>query len=211
MKKRWLYRVLVLVALAAFAVWLEPTRILWGSLRGEPWYKGRPASFWAEQIRPWDSYSLSHRPTICGGLRQRGSLRTSFGCMDWSFGTYEYTPRTSKLQMLLSQYINFPEPVWPDILEGNADAMPVLLALADHPDDVIRLWAAEGIERTETQKKGPWVSRERRWDGAAYHLIKPLPGREAAEDRSTSLAEVLSKSREQWQREAKAVEVSREQ
>jgi hypothetical protein len=36
---RWL---LILVTLAAFAVWLEPTRVVWGWLRGAAFYKGRP-------------------------------------------------------------------------------------------------------------------------------------------------------------------------
>ena len=43
MTKRRLFRwSLILVILAAFAVWLEPTRVVWGWLRGEAFYQARP-------------------------------------------------------------------------------------------------------------------------------------------------------------------------
>ena len=38
-KARWL---LIAVIFAAFAVWLEPTRVVWGWLRGAAFYQGRP-------------------------------------------------------------------------------------------------------------------------------------------------------------------------
>ena len=41
-KRRLLRWSLVLVIVAAFAVWLEPTRVVWGWLRGEAFYQGRP-------------------------------------------------------------------------------------------------------------------------------------------------------------------------
>jgi hypothetical protein len=53
MKKRWLYRVLILLALAALAVWLEPTRVVWGWLRGEAFYQGRPTSWWRSEFGRW--------------------------------------------------------------------------------------------------------------------------------------------------------------
>src|SRR5262245_12989786 len=45
-KRRLLRWSLLLVLLAAFAVWLEPTRVVWGWLRGEAFYQGRPTSYW---------------------------------------------------------------------------------------------------------------------------------------------------------------------
>ena len=51
MKRRRLLRwSLIIVALAAFAIWLEPTRVVWGWLRGEEFYDGRPASWWAAEL-----------------------------------------------------------------------------------------------------------------------------------------------------------------
>src|SRR5262245_47629435 len=50
MKKRRVYYLLLLIILAAFAVWLEPTRIVWGWLRGEAFYQGRPTSWWRREL-----------------------------------------------------------------------------------------------------------------------------------------------------------------
>jgi len=52
-KRRLLRWSLILVILAAFAVWLEPTRVVWGWLRGEAFYQGRPTSWWAAEIGRW--------------------------------------------------------------------------------------------------------------------------------------------------------------
>ncbi len=40
--------IMLLVTLAAFAVWLEPTRVVWGWLRGAAFYQGRPTSHCCE-------------------------------------------------------------------------------------------------------------------------------------------------------------------
>jgi hypothetical protein len=50
-KRRLLRWSLILIALSAFAVWLEPTRILWGWLCGEAFCDGRPASWWRGQLQ----------------------------------------------------------------------------------------------------------------------------------------------------------------
>src|SRR5262245_18206139 len=52
-KRRLLRWSLLLVLLAAFAVWLEPTRVVWGWLRGEAFYQGRPTSWWREESQRW--------------------------------------------------------------------------------------------------------------------------------------------------------------
>ena len=55
MNKRRLIRwSLILAILAAFAVWLEPTRVVWGWLRGEAFYQGRPTSFWRTELSRWE-------------------------------------------------------------------------------------------------------------------------------------------------------------
>jgi hypothetical protein len=51
MSKRRLIRwSLILAILAAFAVWLEPTRVVWGWLRGEAFCNGRPTTWWRGQL-----------------------------------------------------------------------------------------------------------------------------------------------------------------
>src|SRR5262245_32398789 len=52
-KRRLLHWSLLLVIFAAFAVWLEPTRVVWGWLRGEAFYEGRPTSWWRNELSHW--------------------------------------------------------------------------------------------------------------------------------------------------------------
>ena len=53
-KRRLIRWSLILAILAAFAVWLEPTRVVWGWLRGEAFYQGRPTSFWRTELNRWE-------------------------------------------------------------------------------------------------------------------------------------------------------------
>jgi hypothetical protein len=50
MRKRLLLPPVILVLLMFLAVWLDPTRVLWGWLRGESFYQGRPTSYWSREI-----------------------------------------------------------------------------------------------------------------------------------------------------------------
>jgi hypothetical protein len=52
-KRRLIRWSLILVVLAAFVVWQEPTRVVWGWVRGEAFYDGRPTSWWAEELNRW--------------------------------------------------------------------------------------------------------------------------------------------------------------
>src|SRR5262245_5570687 len=53
-KRRFVRWSLLLAILAAFAVWLEPTRVVWGCLRGEAFYQGRPTSWWRTELNRWE-------------------------------------------------------------------------------------------------------------------------------------------------------------
>src|SRR5262245_31141107 len=55
-KLRWL---LALIILGAFVVWLEPTCVIWGWLRGEAFYDGRPTSFWRQECLRWEHVELT--------------------------------------------------------------------------------------------------------------------------------------------------------
>src|SRR5436305_1550118 len=41
-------------AVAALSVLLDPTRVLWGTMRGEPFFEQRPATFWLRRLRSDD-------------------------------------------------------------------------------------------------------------------------------------------------------------
>jgi hypothetical protein len=165
-KRRLLRWSLILVILAAFAVWLEPTRVVWGWLRGEAFYQGRPTSYWAERIRPWDSYCEFGGD---GGLVVR--IR------------YCYVPNTGAAQRWLINHVGLPPPPWPSILDGDPNAEPVLRELLDDSSDLIRQWAVEGLDRIQTQERGPviWVTyaldnKEPFFDRATAD--RSLPGRD---------------------------------
>jgi hypothetical protein len=53
MKRRWqLLGLLLLVGIVVSAL-AEPNRILWGLLWGEPFYQGRPTSYWSRAVREY--------------------------------------------------------------------------------------------------------------------------------------------------------------
>src|SRR2546430_1370258 len=54
MSKRRLFWIVTLLGCTAFGVWLEPTRVVWGCLRGEAFYEGRPTSYWRVELERWD-------------------------------------------------------------------------------------------------------------------------------------------------------------
>jgi hypothetical protein len=52
-KRRLIRWLLILAVFGAFALWLEPTRVVWGWLRGEAFYQGRPTSYWRDKCDEW--------------------------------------------------------------------------------------------------------------------------------------------------------------
>ena len=140
-KRRLLRWSLILVILAAFAVWLEPTRVAWGWLRGEAFYQGRPTSWWAGEIHPWDRY-FQH-----GGSSQSG----------WMVTEFDYSPRRSRLAEALEGWVTVPYPVWPTVLDGDEAAEPVLRELLDNSNSNLRAWAKIGLSRITSREQGPVV------------------------------------------------------
>lgn len=141
-KLRWL---LILAILAAFVVWLEPTRVIWGWLRGEAFYDGRPTSWWVDELSHWkmvtlDVDSLGHLP--------RGStivvfLRTEDGALSWLrrlLGRAE----PMKININDKQHLE-----GPSLLRGDQEADPVLRALVETGDDHVRRLASYGLKRIE--------------------------------------------------------------
>src|SRR5687768_6652762 len=66
--RRRSYLLVVLLLFAIFAVWLEPTRVVWGWLRGEAFYEGRPTSWWAMELNRWDVHVM-HVHGDFGGMK----------------------------------------------------------------------------------------------------------------------------------------------
>ena len=144
-KRRLLRWSLLLVMLAAFAIWLEPTRVVWGWLRGEAFYQGRPSSWWENEL-------ASHK-------------------MDLYFLGYDFpgAPHTEEQQVELeargtAQFSRRPRPwtrkswAWivpakdndartPALLTGDPGAAPVLDFLREHPSPDVAQMARFGIRR----------------------------------------------------------------
>jgi hypothetical protein len=144
-KSRLMRWSLILVTLAAFAVWLEPTRVAWGWLRGEAFYQGRPTSYWAEQIRPWKSINI--RAVIVS--RQPGTqVHAKVGMT--------IQPESSAFRKWLSRWVELPEPAWPSVLDGYVDAEAVLNELNASADANVRQWAHVGLQRLgQSHETGP--------------------------------------------------------
>jgi hypothetical protein len=127
---RWRWRILiaaVLIVVAAAVVFEAVTHIGRGWLFGEPFYEGRPASFWAVEIERWETQD----PV-------------------WETRTYS---RRATWPAWVERYL--PEPRWPRLLDGDPDALPVLRELTKHPSSNVQEWAQIGIERIDNGERGP--------------------------------------------------------
>ena len=158
-KKLWLSLLLVVALLAA---WFEPTRCVRGVLRGEPFYDGRPASWWAaewEHLNPRIVFGgvqqfaeASDRPETINDFRyccffdDRDPEATPWKAATnvFSHCYRHFSPSKSPLK-LVKQTEWFVE--FPAILRGgDPAALPVLQALERHDSPKIRLFAQYGIK-----------------------------------------------------------------
>jgi hypothetical protein len=128
--KRWLRRVVIaaaLIAIGAAVIFESCTRVVRGWWQGEPFYDGRPASFWADEIECWETKNPAWETQIY--------VRRS-GLPSWA-------------ERML------PEPRWPQLLDGDRSALIVLQALRKHPSENVKDWARIGIERLDNEERGP--------------------------------------------------------
>jgi len=140
-KRRLIRWSLILAILAAFAVWLEPTRVIWGWLRGEAFYQGRPTSYWASEIGAWEA----QEPMV--ETRKDSMLTARVG----------YERRIGRFRGWLDQVVKLSEPVWPPVLDGGEDAEPALRELASHRERFVQEWAEVGLKRLRTRESGPSI------------------------------------------------------
>jgi hypothetical protein len=128
--KRWLRRIVIAAALIAVVVGASfegVTHIGRGRLYGEPFYEGRPASFWANEIERWETQDAT-----------------------WATQTYTRRPTWPRWVERM-----IPEPRWPRLLDGDPDGLAVLQALGKHPSSAVKDWARIGIERIDNGERGP--------------------------------------------------------
>jgi hypothetical protein len=138
---------LLLVILAVFAVGLEPTRVVWGWLRGEAFYQGRPTSWWAQRIAPWRSRNV----VISSDGGPIGS--------GWRSEEHHYGAEKSRWSKWIDRFQPLSESTWPTVLDGDESAASVLRELLEHPDSMVRDWASEGLRRVGANEAGPVVYR----------------------------------------------------
>ncbi|OAI46023.1 hypothetical protein AYO44_12130 [Planctomycetaceae bacterium SCGC AG-212-F19] len=95
---------------------------IYGWLRGEAFYQGMPTSYWSREIQQWNGKAEYGR-SVCG--KRSSPPSTWIDQVKEHFG----------LQTSLT----------PEVLETDAQALPVLRALAKDPNPEVRSCAAQAI------------------------------------------------------------------
>jgi hypothetical protein len=145
-KRRLLRWSLILVILAAFAVWLEPTRVAWGWLRGEAFYQGRPTSWWERELARWEMHKLH-----LGGRAIVYYERSKNNPFEWLRACFTHNERT-EIDFRIPHESNL-NTKGPTLLHGDPDADQVLRVLAQHPVEPIRRLANQGLQMIELKQK----------------------------------------------------------
>ena len=164
-KRRTIRWSLILAILAAFAVWLEPTRVVWGWLRGAAFYQGRPTSWWAEQLRPWkiaDGLAGNFVRLFNEDSKRIRALRGSQDNLEDSkieegLFAVQLFAQPSSFRAWIAKWISLSDPTWPCVLDGDTAAKRVLTELQSNDDPHVRHLARIGVQRFETPKQGPVV------------------------------------------------------
>jgi hypothetical protein len=136
-RRRWCW-LLALVVMVGFAIWLEPTRVVWGWLRGEAFYQGRPTSWWASELDRWECH-VAYLLMDVGGRKI---------CRRHE----HYFRKDTEFEQLWKRW--FPsdaEPPVPTALTGDPAAQAVLLALVEHPSEQVQKMAIHGLLRLGQQ------------------------------------------------------------
>jgi hypothetical protein len=149
-------RTLVLLAFAEAlcvlaAVYFEPTCCVRGRLHGEAFFDGKSTSWWRRELDHWE---VDARPLRGRGVRMYAQPRLY----------YHYTRTPSRFEETSNRWLevlNTDEKVvegrlilllrsmdgdGPKLLNGDAQALPVLFALLDDPSPRIRRFARIGLK-----------------------------------------------------------------
>ncbi|MCI0681257.1 MAG: hypothetical protein L0Y71_04065 [Gemmataceae bacterium] len=158
-KRRLLRWSLVLAIVTGFAVWLEPTRVVWGWLRGDAFYRGRPTSWWAAQVRPWGSDVVPINDGVDGFKFGTSTPPEGFQAVVIIL-QHQDTP----VRAWFKRWVQLHDPAWPEVLDGDPHAESVLRELRDHADGEVRARARLGLLRLHSDQRGPvailWMKPE---------------------------------------------------
>ncbi|MBI3409867.1 MAG: hypothetical protein HY040_16130 [Planctomycetes bacterium] len=128
MKRKYIVTCLLLMAAVAFGIWLDPTRVVWGWLRGEAFYKGRPTSWWRLELSRWESVDtgdfIAPNHPIKAWLRKPTWLETL---------VFKTDPKKTLTYSINERY------------EWAEDANPMLRKLLTAPEKNVRDISAEGL------------------------------------------------------------------
>ncbi len=153
MSKRRLIRwSLILAILAAFAVWLEPTRVVWGWLRGEAFYQGRPTSWWERELSYWATAPVLLELVDQGPGKEPKARRVLFFARRPQ-EPFEWLNRVVGREVPPHTVSKCDDQLGPTLLQGDAAAEPVLVALAQHPVERIRELANHGLNSIQTKQE----------------------------------------------------------
>jgi hypothetical protein len=123
-RRTWLL-LLAVVGLTIAGLYEYVTHVGRGWLCGEAFFDGRPTSYWAAEIQQWEFHCSAGE----------------------SNGHSEYFVRRSPWPGWQERYL--PKGEWPQLLNGDADAFPVLQQLRHFPSTHVQYLAGIGIERIE--------------------------------------------------------------
>jgi hypothetical protein len=140
MSRRWLLRAVLLlsvVLVGALAVPVVHWR-LWGWLRGESFYRGRPTSYWSREAADW---CMDHDWGCIPGLR-RHTLPDVLG--------YDRTDRLERCLHIPPRQGEAAEVLW----AGDEAAVPVLIELLKDEDSDVRGEAARALGRAGPRARG---------------------------------------------------------
>jgi hypothetical protein len=133
-KRRWPWLLLVALVGVALAVYFEPSHCVRGWLWGEAFFDGRPTSFWADEIQQWECV-----------YQDSGNFKLNM----------DYKRRRVRWPKVVERFLREPTTLWPRLLDGDAEGMPVLDELRQHSSAEVRDWARIGIERIDNRERGP--------------------------------------------------------
>src|SRR5205823_2709359 len=128
MKKRWLLLIPLVLAVLAVAAWLEPTHSVRGWVRGEPFFKGRPASYWEAGLNDSDPKEQMRIPQ-----ELEGGKAAAVPVLVHLLGSSSETVRALAASMLAK------------IGPAAEDAAPVLMERLEDPDPTVRAVAVQAL------------------------------------------------------------------
>ena len=146
-KLRW---ALALLLVAAAALWLEPTGVVRGWLRGEAFYQGRPTSYWSRELGQWDQRLVASWDAVAEFAVAERDAREVGGPAD----------TLDRVEMNLTDYARSPglldraagwlgltphRPATMPLADGDRAAEPVLRELLNDPSELVRGHARRGL------------------------------------------------------------------